>query len=72
MSVFDWALPLAVRDHEPTLEEVGRHLLRISEQAGCRRTQGLALAAFDLLAAVARQQAVDATAAPTSGPVRRR
>jgi hypothetical protein len=60
LSVFDEALPIAAEHHVPTLEEVGQLLLRLSRADDLRFAQGLALAALDMLADVARRQATEA------------
>lgn len=57
MSVFDEALPIVASGYVPTLEEVGHLLLRVSRAEDLQLAQGLALAAFDLLADIARRQA---------------
>jgi hypothetical protein len=57
LSVFDEALPIAADNYVPRLEDVGHLLLRISRSDDLQLSQGLAMAALDLLADIARRQA---------------
>jgi hypothetical protein len=61
LSVFDEALPIAADNYVPRLEDVGHLLLRISRSDDLQLAQGLALAALDLLADIARRQAAESS-----------